>query len=347
MVYMVCDCLKGDESIFAVEANGGTGKTYCISTIAAILRSKGNIVLLMAITASAATFFDRGRTAHYKLKIPIKVNETTTCNIKAKSATAKIIERAKLIVIDEYTMGNKHLYETIDRSLRDLLNVDLPYGGKIVLHSGDWKQNLPVVRGGSRADIVEATLKSSYLWDFMKLFKLTVNVRIQNAKSEDAEEYNKYLIDVGQGRIEIDPEIQDSMIKIPDKMKSASETFEQFTREIFPDLGNKVKTAWKERDLRGPTWNQYVHDRVIICPRNQDVEEINNICLDMMYGEPVEFLSADRCIQEANEVSFPPEFLNRQTPPGTANHRIVLKVGCPIMLMRNLDPLNGHVNGAQ
>ena len=80
---------------------------------------------------------------HFKLKAPIKLDEHSRCNFKPNSATAEIVKRAKLMVFDEYTMGHKNLYETIHRSFCDLLESDLAYGGKVILHSGDWKQILP------------------------------------------------------------------------------------------------------------------------------------------------------------------------------------------------------------
>jgi ATP-dependent DNA helicase PIF1 len=42
---------------------------------------------------------------------------------------------------------------------------------------GDFKQVLPVVRRGSRAQIVDASLRRSYLWNFMRHLKLMRNMR--------------------------------------------------------------------------------------------------------------------------------------------------------------------------
>ena len=53
----------------------------------------------------------------------------------------------------------------------------LPFGGLAVLLAGDWRQILPVVRHGSRHDIVDATLKSSYLWQIVTRLQLTQKMR--------------------------------------------------------------------------------------------------------------------------------------------------------------------------
>ena len=46
--------------LFAVEANGGCGKTFSINTLLAHFRAKGMIALAMATTGQAASLFDRG-----------------------------------------------------------------------------------------------------------------------------------------------------------------------------------------------------------------------------------------------------------------------------------------------
>ena len=48
---------------------------------------------------------------------------------------------------------------------------------------------------------------------------------------------------------------------------------------------------------------------------------------------------------EAN--NYPQEFLHTLTPSGMPPHTLELKVGCTVMLPRNLDPSNGLCNGTQ
>ena len=48
------------------------------------------------------------------------------------------------------------------------------------------------------------------------------------------------------------------------------------------------------------------------------------------------------CNTVNNERHYPVEFINKLTPSGFSAHIIRIKVGRPIMLLRNLDPQNGH-----
>ena len=77
-------------------------------------------------------------------------------------------------------MTNKHCFEALDRSLRDVMRrPDDPFGGLVVIFGGDFKQILPVFPGGSRFDIVNASLCSLILWDSFEVLKLTKNMRLE------------------------------------------------------------------------------------------------------------------------------------------------------------------------
>jgi len=39
-------------------------------------------------------------------------------------------------------------------------------GGIIFVFAGDFRQTLPVIRKGTQADVINACLKSSRLWDY-------------------------------------------------------------------------------------------------------------------------------------------------------------------------------------
>ena len=166
-----------DNKIFFIDGPGGTGKTFLYSTLLANIRINSDIALAVASSGIAALLLDKGKTAHSRFKIPIIVDEASTCNIKKNSDLAKLIQSAKLCIWDEAPMMNKFCFEAVDRTFRDIMNIDKIFGGKVFVFGGDFRQILPVIKHGSRADIVQSSINRSYIWSFVKKLKLTINMR--------------------------------------------------------------------------------------------------------------------------------------------------------------------------
>lgn len=102
--------------LFFLYGYGGTGKTYIWRSMAAALRSKGDIVITVASSGIAALLIPGGRTAHSRFGIPIEIHETSSCNICPNSDLGKLIIRAKLVIWDEAPMLHKHCFESVDRA---------------------------------------------------------------------------------------------------------------------------------------------------------------------------------------------------------------------------------------
>ncbi|KAK9190000.1 hypothetical protein WN943_018600 [Citrus x changshan-huyou] len=90
---------------------------------------------------------------------------------------------------------------------------------KLISHS---KIVLPVatsvVPKGTRADIVDASLNSSYLWPFFKIYKLKQNMRLYNGSVSGSEaakiaSFDKWLLQIGDGSLYDD--IDRDLVKLP------------------------------------------------------------------------------------------------------------------------------------
>ncbi|XP_021975341.1 ATP-dependent DNA helicase PIF1-like [Helianthus annuus] len=97
----------------------------------------------------------------------------------------------------------------------------------------------------------------------------------------------------------------------------------------------------------------YFAERAILAPTNEVVQEINERLLGLFPGEEVEYLSSESICQteEAKNPSngklYSPNVLNGLKISGLPNHRLVLKVGVPVMLLRNIYKHNGLCNGTR
>ena len=200
------------------------------------------MALAMATTGIAATLLQLGRTFHSRMKAPLEPDVTSTLSISVQSNLAELIRMARLFLIDESTMLNKFLLEAMDRTLRDIMmKPDLPFGGKIVILAGDFKQCLPVVPGASRAGIVKQAINKSHLWQHFEIRHLTQNMRVRASGNPDLEDFDRWGVEIGNG--------EQSSIKVPIKMVSTRITpnskenttseknsMEQFCDKIFPNL---------------------------------------------------------------------------------------------------------------
>ena len=146
--------------LISLDASGGTGKTFVLSPILAHVRSQKHVALATAMSGIAATLLPMGRTLHSRLKVPININDDSTCNISPSDATAELLRRCRLLVIDEVSMANRRIFEAIDRMLKNIREDESHFGGLTVVFAGDWRQILPVVCKGNRADIVDMFIEA-------------------------------------------------------------------------------------------------------------------------------------------------------------------------------------------
>lgn len=110
----------------------------------------------VASSGIASLLLQGGRTAHSRFGIPINPDEFTTCTMKKGDDLSNLVKESSLIIWDEAPMMSRHCFESLDRSLADIMrNKDeKPFGGKVIVFGVDFRQVLPVIPGGTRAEIV-------------------------------------------------------------------------------------------------------------------------------------------------------------------------------------------------
>ncbi|KAL8470654.1 hypothetical protein ACS0TY_033277 [Phlomoides rotata] len=136
------------------------------------------------------------------------IDESSTCHIKLGTDLFELIVRAKLIIWDKALMINKLSFESLHRSLRDIVRSEdgsssnLPFGGKIIVLEGDFRQ---------------------ILLEHCKVLKLTKNMRLHTGSRgcktsyDEIAEFVDWILKVGDGNIGIG-EYRLNEIEIPEKI---------------------------------------------------------------------------------------------------------------------------------
>ncbi|KAK9048068.1 hypothetical protein SSX86_032968 [Deinandra increscens subsp. villosa] len=159
---------------------------------------------------------------------------------------------------------------------------------------------------------------------------------------QETSDFARWLLDIGEGKVggENDGE---SDVNIPADLliDDSSDPLSDLIEFVYPSLLDN----FGDRDF----WSE----RAVLAPTNEVVDDINNRLLSLVPGEEHEYLSSDSvCQDEIVGDNFDrnlcsPDVLNSLHISGIPNHRLVLKVGIPVMLLRNIDQRNGLCNGTR
>uniref|UniRef100_UPI00358E6312 ATP-dependent DNA helicase PIF1-like n=2 Tax=Myxine glutinosa TaxID=7769 RepID=UPI00358E6312 len=283
------------------------------------------IVMAVASSGIAATLLTGGRTAHSAFKLPLNLahNESPVCNIGKGSGKAQVLKQAKLIVWDECTMSHRLAFEALDRTLQDLRGNAKIMGGVTLLLSGDFRQTLPVIPKGTPADELRACLKESYIWRRVEKLHLSTNMRVALNRDVSAGQFPKVLLQLGNGRLPVDTETGD--VTIPPNCGTIINTSVEMILKVYPSLSQNYKN------------HEWLCERAILAPKNDIVQDINATIIQQLPDQSTWYKSVDTVVDLDDAVNYPTEFLNSLQPTGVPPHNLQLKVGAPIMLLRNLD----------
>ncbi|KAK9052994.1 hypothetical protein SSX86_029624 [Deinandra increscens subsp. villosa] len=200
--------LNKKQVLLFIYGHGGTGKTYLWTSIISCLRASKLIVLAVASSGIASLLLPSGRTAHSRFRIPIDIKPESLCNMKKHTQLSELLKETSLIVWDEATMTDKKCFESLDRTLKDILeNPSQLFGGLSVVLGGDFRQTLPIKQKATKHDVISMALPNSKLWKHFTLMRLHENLRVSRScmSSIDKEAcmaFSNWLLAVGDGIIE-------------------------------------------------------------------------------------------------------------------------------------------------
>ncbi|XP_031280234.1 ATP-dependent DNA helicase PIF1-like [Pistacia vera] len=171
----------------------------------------------------------------------------------------------------------------------------------------------------------------------MRLKTNLVNpIELENLKT-----FDKWLLDIGEGRDVVEDE---SYIQILEDLKIDEHTSheEAIMNAVFPDLSTQINNIdyMRERERA----------RAILTPKNETIHRLNDYITQSLPTDGKTYFSLDCTCKAAgisndDEILYPTEFLNSMMCSDMPKHELHMKIGIPIMLLRNLNQYDGLCNG--
>jgi hypothetical protein len=293
--------------VFAVIASAGCGKTVFANGLAAYLRARNRSVMCVAASALAAMLLTGGRTAHSALHIPIPCNDSSTCNLTRDERIE--LRRVDVIIYDECSMVHADVADTVERSLRDVMGSQQPFGGKCVIFMGDFKQLLPVVRYGKGFNF---TIQRCAWWKLTTILKFSKNWRAALNP-----EYTQWLDHIGHGVIE--------HVEVPISQRVA--TYADLIEVVYGDCVDCPQ------------------NKQILALTLETCATINQLCFAKMPGLLIESPAADSYIDCFDPDAYPRDYVESVQMKGAPPFMLPLKIGAKYMCIKNIDTKRGVING--
>ncbi|GBP04348.1 hypothetical protein EVAR_6548_1 [Eumeta japonica] len=146
------------------------------------------------------------------------------------------------------------------------------------------------------------------------------SAEFRNAKtSVDVESvvYAQKLLEIGKGHLHTD---QEGIVHTP--IFHVVESEDELIDQVFPNLQLHIFDE------------NLMCERTVLAPKNKTVAKINKTILDEITSETLVYNFIDTVTSSDYTTSYPVDFLNSLVLSGVP---LELKVGVPVLLMRNLD----------
>ncbi|PAN34481.1 hypothetical protein PAHAL_6G096000 [Panicum hallii] len=190
----------------------------------------------------------------------------------------------------------------------------------------------------------------TYLWRHVKVMRPYINMRLSNPSLSlqdkvEMEKIARWVLEIGEGRAPMvakNGQPENDWIQIPQNFVLSP------NGPKIPAIADSIYDDFHLFYASIP----YLAQRSIVCPVNTIIDEINNFMLDKVPGCAREYLSFDSIANSSEQPSdfqmlYPPEFLNSIILNNFLQHRLDLKIGVPVVLLRNINQSIGLCNGTR
>jgi hypothetical protein len=366
---------NGDDrsKLYFLQGQGGCGKTTVAKKLMAYARSKSLLALGCASTALAATNYEGFTTAHSLFCYPViddtddmDPSEPAQCQFDTNPERWELLTAAVFIVWDEMPSNHRQLFEAVYRATDG-------FKGKVLLCMGDWRQIMPIVKSGSREEVVDSCIKRSYLWNEFTVLNLSINMRLRALGSalhnssdtecadyearrdayEQQTDYGDMILSIGEGTC------NHKDVDLLNKNDYDATQICRFSRIPFHLAShNKDDVSSSSKDVlqSALTWlhpdgfnSETMSHSCILAARNDTGDMWNKLVQEMNPDEQVvSYASRDKLceVDDPNGIlqkMMTTEVLNQFNNNGMPPHILALKRGDICLVLRNMSKRNGLV----
>ena len=341
---------SGRPAIFFVDGPGGSGKSFLFEAIIRYVLGLRKLPLACAWSGIAASLLPNGRTVSSRFGLPVPLpEENARSYLKAQELKSRLLKVTDIILWDEISMSPLQALDAADNVLRDLCDDDRPFGGKVLVMGGDFRQVLPVVPRADDAKIkAHVVTRHRYFAEgFVERHSLAKNMRAAlastTAPSTNTRDYSEFLLEIGDGRYPVSDEVGAAAVRLPDEIVFPSSSdyrdYSKYYKDIVEwvlsdvvryglDLANTVPRM-PESEPRIPSEELLpLSSRAVLAPKNVVVNDFNEEVLLMFDSTTViDYVSTDK-IQGATDEDYaqlPIEFLNSLELSGLPPHNLRLR----------------------
>ncbi|XP_024964396.1 uncharacterized protein LOC112504681 [Cynara cardunculus var. scolymus] len=170
--------------------------------------------------------------------------------------------------------------------------------------------------------------------------RLTTNSEC--SEIEQTRVFANWISDLGEGKVGGDND-GEAVIKIPHDLliTDSMDPISALIQFVYPSILENINNS------------SYFQERAILTPKHEVVQEINDCLLSLFPEDEKEYLSSDMLCEseqlhdQFDKTLYSFDVLNGLKLSCIPNHKILLKVGVPIMLLRNIDQKSGLCNGTR
>ncbi|GJV28508.1 DNA helicase [Tanacetum coccineum] len=249
------------------------------------------------------------------------------------------------IVLDVTSSGIASLLLPAGRTTHSRFKLPLELTNKSLCHA-----KKKIKKGASKEELIATSIAKSHLWPHFKICTLKENMRLIRSgltteEKRRSEQFTKWLLDMGNGEIgepDAENEQDSSWVTIPPKYTITTDE---------AGMSELIDFIYDDTTLKAPTAGS-LQEKAIVCPKNETADVVNAKILSSIEGQSKTYSSNDEAISLGRETSetellYPIEYQNTMTFPRLPPHELELKVGTPIMLLRNVNLSGGLCNGTR